>query len=341
MMAEAYGKLTGRTGVCMVTRGPGRNQRRGRHPRRVPGFDAARPRRRGRWVEGCWTARPSRRWTTAACTGRWPSGWPRWTGRSGFPEYVSRAFHTAASGRGPRGRWCWPCPRTCSPPAPTCRTPAPPCPGCRRRRRATSRRSGSSSPSPSGRCSSSGAGAGRADAARDLARFSTAHHVPVSASFRCQDYIDNRHPNYCGHAGIGINPRTAKRFRECDLLIALGTRLGEITTSGYSLVDIPNPASRFVHVHPGAEELGRVYRPRSRGQRGGRLVHGRARGSGARRRRCAPHLDAGVRGRIPDVDGAPFHPPGGCGWSAWWPAPASASTRTPSCATGPATTRHG
>ena len=124
-----------------------------------------------------------------------------------------------------------------------------------------SRRSEGSSPSPSGRCSSSEAEAGRPRAARELARFSAAHHVPVSASFRCQDYIDNRHPNYCGHAGIGINPRTAKRFRECDLLIALGTRLGEITTSGYSLVDIPNPASRFVHVHPGAEELGRVYRP--------------------------------------------------------------------------------
>ena len=85
--------------------------------------------------------------------------------------------------------------------------------------------------------------------------------MPVCASFRCQDYLDNRHPHYCGHAGIGLDRRIADRFRRADLLIALGSRLGEITTGGYTLVDIPNPRARFVHVHPGAEEIGRVYRP--------------------------------------------------------------------------------
>jgi acetolactate synthase-1/2/3 large subunit len=94
-----------------------------------------------------------------------------------------------------------------------------------------------------------------------IERFSEANNIPVLASFRCQDYLDNRHPNYCGQAGIGLNPKIAERFRNADLLISVGARLGEITSSGYELFDIPNMAMKFVHVHPGADEIGHVYRP--------------------------------------------------------------------------------
>jgi acetolactate synthase-1/2/3 large subunit len=106
-----------------------------------------------------------------------------------------------------------------------------------------------------------GGGGWDADTSEKLQRFSEANNIPVLASFRCQDYFDNAHPNYCGHAGIGINPKTAERIRNCDLLISVGSRLGEITTSGYSLINIPNPQMKLVHVYAGAEELGHVYRP--------------------------------------------------------------------------------
>ena len=93
----------------------------------------------------------------------------------------------------------------------------------------------------------------------DLRSFVQANELPVSCAFRFQDLFDNRHPNYCGDVGIGISPKLAARVREADLLLAIGPRLGEMTTSGYSLLRAPLPAQTLVHVHPGAEELGRVY----------------------------------------------------------------------------------
>jgi acetolactate synthase-1/2/3 large subunit len=71
--------------------------------------------------------------------------------------------------------------------------------------------------------------------------------------------LDNRHRNYVGEIGIAISPELKKRVREADLIIAAGPRLGEMTTGGYTLFDLPRPRQTFVHVHPGAEELGRVY----------------------------------------------------------------------------------
>ena len=105
-------------------------------------------------------------------------------------------------------------------------------------------------------------GGGWSDKARrDLEAFAAAHEVPISASFRCQDYFDNLHPAYAGHVGIGIAPKFAERIRDSDLIIALGARLGEITTSGYSLFDIPQPKQPLVHIYPDPEEIGRVYAP--------------------------------------------------------------------------------
>ena len=100
-----------------------------------------------------------------------------------------------------------------------------------------------------------------AAAAADLQAFCEASSLPVGASFRCQDYVDNRSPSYVGHVGIGPDPRLAARVREADVLLVVGARLGEMTTSGYTLVAPPVPAQTLIHVHAGAEEVGRVYRP--------------------------------------------------------------------------------
>ena len=105
----------------------------------------------------------------------------------------------------------------------------------------------------------------------------------MGCGFRFQDTFDNRHPQYAGDVGIGINPELAQRVRDADLVLALGVRLGEMTTGGYTLLEPPRPTAALVHVHAGAEELGRVYaadllRARVDGVR-------RAGARGARRRR--------------------------------------------------------
>ena len=94
-----------------------------------------------------------------------------------------------------------------------------------------------------------------------LRRFAENADLPVACAFRSQDLFDNRHANYVGDVGIGINPKLALRIRDADVLLVIGERLGEMTTSGYTLLDVPTPAQTLVHVHPGAEELGRVYQP--------------------------------------------------------------------------------
>ena len=101
-----------------------------------------------------------------------------------------------------------------------------------------------------------------ADVARDTMAFAERTGLPVAASFRCQDYVDNDHSNYVGVLGIAPLANLRKRIaEEVDLLIVVGSRLGEMTTQGYSLINIPDPQMNFVHIHPGAEELGHVYNP--------------------------------------------------------------------------------
>jgi acetolactate synthase-1/2/3 large subunit len=92
-------------------------------------------------------------------------------------------------------------------------------------------------------------------------RFAERFALPVGTSFRRAQLFDNDHPNYAGDVGIGINPALAARIREADLLLLVGGRMSELASSSYSLLDIPEPRQALVHVHPGAEELGRVYRP--------------------------------------------------------------------------------
>ncbi len=96
-------------------------------------------------------------------------------------------------------------------------------------------------------------------ACADLRRFAERWQLPVACAFRYQDTFDNAHPNYAGDVGLGINPALAHRIDATDLLIALGPRLGEATTNGYTLFDIPKTKQTLIHVHQGMEELGRVY----------------------------------------------------------------------------------
>ncbi|MEM9706548.1 MAG: thiamine pyrophosphate-binding protein [Pseudomonadota bacterium] len=94
-----------------------------------------------------------------------------------------------------------------------------------------------------------------------LAEFAEKCGAPIGASFRAKDLLDNRNPSYAGDVGIAPNPVLAERVRESDVVLALGPRLGEMTTSGYTLFDTPHPMQQLIHVHPGAEELGRVFTP--------------------------------------------------------------------------------
>jgi acetolactate synthase-1/2/3 large subunit len=106
-----------------------------------------------------------------------------------------------------------------------------------------------------------GGGGWSADAARDVAAFAEGNEIPIAAAFRCQDYVDNSSPVYAGHLTIGSDARLADRVAGADLLLVVGAQLGEIVTRGYTLLDAPRPRQTLVHTHPGPEELGRIYQP--------------------------------------------------------------------------------
>jgi len=104
-----------------------------------------------------------------------------------------------------------------------------------------------------------GGGGWNAAACAAVADFAESYGIALATSFRCQDLIDNLHPCYIGHAGIGPHKALAEAIQRADPLVVIGARLGEMTTSGYTLVQAPRPAQTLIHVHAGAEELGRVY----------------------------------------------------------------------------------
>jgi len=94
-----------------------------------------------------------------------------------------------------------------------------------------------------------------------MAAFAKKYTLPVCTTFRRGHLFDQTHPCYAGDLGIGPNPKLLERIKSSDLVIAVGGRLGELPSQHYTLFDIPGPQMPFVHVHPGAEELGRVYSP--------------------------------------------------------------------------------
>ena len=259
-MAEAQGKLGGRPGICFVTRGPGAtNASIGLHTAfqdSTPmvlfvGQVASDQRDREAFQELDYTH----------VFGPGTLGLAKWVGEvhsaERLPEYVARAFHTALQGRpGPVVLVLPEDMLTASTAAPVLPKVEParawPAPGPLR----DVRRLLMQAQRPLVIAGGSG---WDAEACAALQRFAENWQLPVACGFRFQDTFDNRHPLYAGDVGIGINPRLAERVREADLLLAVGVRLGEMTTGGYTLLQAPRPRQTLVHVHAGAEELGRVY----------------------------------------------------------------------------------
>jgi acetolactate synthase-1/2/3 large subunit len=258
MMADAYGKLTGEPGICFVTRGPGAtNASAGVHIAQqdsTPMILFVGQVARGDQEREAFQEIDYRRMYGQLA---------KWVAQIDdarrIPEFVSRAFHTAVNGR--------PGPVVLALPEDmlTERVEAPEIaryarveshPGAGDLARLRDLLARAERP-----FLLLGGGGWNAAARADLQRFAAAWELPVGVSFRCQDYLDNESANYVGDVGIGINPALAARVREADLLLVLGARLGEMTTGGYTLVDIPTPRQTLVHIHPGAEELGRVYQP--------------------------------------------------------------------------------
>ncbi len=258
MMAEAYGKMTGRPGVCFVTRGPGAtNAAAGVHiayQDSTPmilfigqvGRDMV-DREAFQEVDYRQMFGPLAKWAAQIDQ----------TER--IPEYVSHAYHLATSGR--------PGPVVLALPEDMLSSSAEvadskPAARVEAKLAAEDLEAFAALLRGAERPFAIVGGGGWSQTAREaFEAFAERFSLPVGASFRCQDYFDNRHPCYVGDVGIGINPPLAGRLRESDLLLVLGARLGEMTTSGYSLIDIPNPKQKLVHVYPGPDELGRVYRP--------------------------------------------------------------------------------
>ncbi|HUF80655.1 MAG TPA: thiamine pyrophosphate-binding protein, partial [Burkholderiales bacterium] len=255
-MAEAYGKLTGRPGICFVTRGPGAtNGAIGVH---VAHQDSTPMILFVGQVGNDFVERDAFQEIDYR---RMYGPFAKWVAQidraDRVPEYVSRAFHTAVSGR--PGPVVLALPEDMLTETATVadtghykRVAAHPGEADLRKLREMLARS----QRPFVILGGSG---WDGQACGDLRAFVEANDLPVGTSFRRQDLYDNRLPNFAGDVGIGINPALAERVRSSDLLIAIGPRLDEMTTGGYTLINVPRPKQQFVHVHAGAETLGRVY----------------------------------------------------------------------------------
>ena len=257
-MAEAHAKLTGRPGICFVTRGPGATQASvGVHtafqdstPMILFVGDVGsdfRDREAFQEVDFHTMFAPLAKWTA------------RIDSAERIPEYVARAFGVAMSGR--RGPVVLALPEdmlTHVVDVADARPyqPAYTDPGESEMERLRELLAGARRP-----LAILGGSGWTADACADIRKFIEANHLPVTCAFRFQDLYDNRLPNYVGDVGVGVNPILAERIRTADVLLAIGPRLGEMTTSGYTLLDSPVPRQKLVHVLSSGEELGRVYQP--------------------------------------------------------------------------------
>ncbi len=257
-MAEAYAKLTGRVGVCMVTRGPGAcNASIGIHtarqdstpvvllvgqvPRPYAGREAFQEVDFERMFE------PLAKWAVQI-------------ERAGdIPETMARVFHTALSNRPgpvvvalPEDMLC----ETSDVPAvdPLEVTRACPDPGHMERLH----RILGAAERP---VMLVGGGGWSAEARRDIVDFAEANHLPTCCSFRRHHTFDNASPCFIGEMGISPEPALVERVKDADVVLVVGARLGEMTSQRYTLIDASKPGQHFVHVHAGAEELGRVFQP--------------------------------------------------------------------------------
>ena len=257
-MAEAHGKLTGRPGVCFVTRGPGAtNASIGVHT----AFQDSTPMVLlvGDVASDCRDREAFQEVDFFSFFGPLAKRVERIDDARRVPEYIARAFATALNGRpGPvvlvlpedmltHTVAARPLPRVEA-------VQAWSDPGALRDLRQLLLEAQRP-------LVIAGGGGWTPQAAQALQRFAENWQLPVANAFRFQDTFDNHHPLYAGDVGLGINPKLAARIREADLLLVLGARLGEATTGSYTLIDAPVPKQKLVHVHASAEELGRVYHP--------------------------------------------------------------------------------
>ncbi|MFZ1431366.1 MAG: thiamine pyrophosphate-binding protein [Geminicoccaceae bacterium] len=256
MMATAWGELTGRPGVAMVTRGPGAtNASAGVHIAQqdsVPMVLLIGQIGRGSRGRDAWQEVDYRQMFGSMA---------KWVAEIDdvrrIPEFVHRAFATATAGR--PGPVVLALPEDmlldeavvadCRRALPVETAPAPEAMEELRRLLAGAERP----------CVILGGGGWREAGVAALARFLDAHDLPTACGFRRQDLLDNDHRCYAGHIGLGPNPKLAARLKASDLVITVGSRLGETTGQGFTLFDLPRPRQTFVHVHNDPEELGAVY----------------------------------------------------------------------------------
>jgi acetolactate synthase-1/2/3 large subunit len=258
IMAEAVGKVTGRPGVCFVTRGPGAtNAAHGIHIARQDssplvmfvGQVARDTREREAFQELDYRAvfGSMTKWATEI------------DDPARVPEVVSRAFYTAANGR--------PGPVVVAIPEDMLIervavadalpfTPVETSPGPAEMQKFAELLGAARAP-----IVLLGGSRWSQDACDRLAHFAEKYALPVCTTFRRGHLFDQTHACYAGDLGIGPNPKLLERIKSSDLVIVIGGRLGELPSQHYTLFDIPRPQVPFVHVHPGTEELGRVYSP--------------------------------------------------------------------------------
>jgi acetolactate synthase-1/2/3 large subunit len=256
MMADAYGKLTGRPGICLVTRGPGAtNASAGLH---IASQDST---PMILLIGQVARAAMEREAFQEIDYRRVFDSMAKWVAQieqaERIPELLSHAFHVATAGRPGPVVLALPEDMLTDTVAVADAGPVRPTqahPGADDMARLREMLARAARPFVI-----VGGGGWSAEAVADLQAFAEANALPVGAAFRRQDRFDNSHPNYAGDVGIGIDPKLAARIKESDLLLVVGARLGEMTTSGYELIDIPRPRQSLIHVHPDPEELGRVY----------------------------------------------------------------------------------
>ena len=257
-MAEAYGKLTGKPGVCFVTRGPGAtNASCGLH---VAMQDSTpmilligQVARKDQDREAFQEIDYRRMFSEVA----------KWVAQiedaNRIPEYLNRAFATATGGRpGPVVLALPEDMLTDEVSVEDCKAwqPLPISPGMAQMQQLTKLLNSAARP-----LIIAGGSGWNDNCRKQLEDFAEKSQIPVANSFRCQDYFSHEHANYIGDVGIGINPALKQTIDEADVLLVIGARLGEMTTAGFSLFDIPVTKQKLIHVHAGAEELGHIYVP--------------------------------------------------------------------------------
>lgn len=257
-MAEAHGKLTGRPGICFVTRGPGATHATiGLHT----AFQDSTP--MIMLIGQVASDQVEREAFQEIDYRRFLSEVTKWTAEindaSRISEYIGRAFRVATSGR--------PGPVALALPEDMLTSLCPP-QACIAYRPATAHPGPSDLTTLKDMLEQSnkpllmvGGSGWDQTSVTMVEQFAAETGIPVTASFRCQDRFNNDHPNYVGDMGIGANPALVQLMQDSDLLIILGPRLGEMTTGGYTRLRPPVLPQKLVHIHQGAEELGRVYQP--------------------------------------------------------------------------------